>query len=530
MRASSPPRAATTAAELLARGAALFEAEDLSGALGTFEEGARHFPDEWRFLCNAGTVLHRQRRMGEALRRVNQALALAPTSLLLHHKLGTWLLELDQHEAALRLFERAAAFPDAGLDGLLHLGVACLETKKIERALATIARALALAPESAEAHALHGMVLAVLGEREESDAALRRALALDPACAQAAYHLARRGTALDPGPLRARLADPQLSAAIGSKLHFALANLHDQRGEHAEAFTHFTRANALARRRWDPEQNSRHFDALIALCHGEFFARGAPARGEAGPIFLVGLPRTGSTLLEQILAAHPLVHAVGEHSQGLPRLARELPRLRPGVRAFPAGLEDLDAHDVERLAESYRASLPPAPAPGLRSVDKLLANFQMLGLIARLFPDARVVDCRRDLRDCGLSSFFLDFQRNELPWSYDLEHIARYYRDYERLMAHWAEHLPLPVLAVPYEGLVAEPEAWTRRVLEFVGLPWDPLCLRHERAQRPVFTASALQVRERPHARALDRWKPYAPFLGPLAQFCPASESVTSLS
>jgi hypothetical protein len=142
----------------------------------------------------------------------------------------------------------------------------------------------------------------------------------------------------------------------------------------------------------------------------------------------------------------------------------------------------------------------------------------MLGLVALLFPDARVLNCRRDPRDSGLSTYFLEFQRNDLAWSYDLGHIAQYYRDYERLMAHWAEHLPLPVLDVSYEALVAEPEGQARRVLDFLGLPWNERCLHHERAQRPVFTASHLQVREKLHGRAVGRWVPYARFLGPLAE------------
>src|SRR6185436_425111 len=352
-------------------------------------------------------------------------------------------------------------------------------------------------------------------------------LALDPACPQAAHHLARRGESLDPAPLRARLEDARVPAARRSKLAFALGCLHDRRGEHAEAFACFARGNALAGRAWDPAKHSALVDAIIDICRGDLFARQDSGRAGSAPIFVVGLPRTGSTLIEQILAGHPEVHAVGEHAQGMPRLTRELHALRPGVRAFPAGLADLAPADLALLAERYRTSLPPAPRAGMRSLDKLLANAQMLGLIALVFPDARVLCCRRDPRDSGLSTFFTEFQRNDVAWSYDLEHIARTYRDHERLMAHWAAHLPIPVLDLPYEELVADPEAWTRRVLDFVGLPFDARCLRPEDAQRPVFTASALQVRERLHARAVGRWKPYAAWLGPLADLGASADSST---
>jgi hypothetical protein len=217
---------------------------------------------------------------------------------------------------------------------------------------------------------------------------------------------------------------------------------------------------------------------------------------------------------------HPAPHAVGEHAGGTPRSARELAQGRaPGapVRPFPRGLADLSPADRAALAERYAASVAPKP-PGTRTLDKLLSNHQALGLIALLFPDAKVLHCRRDPRDSGLSAFFLEFQRNELPWTYHLDHVARYYREHRRLDRHWQAHLPLDVLEVPYEELVAAPEAWTRRALAFLDLKWDAACLGYAATERPVFTASALQVREKAHTRAVERWRPYAAHLGPLAE------------
>jgi Flp pilus assembly protein TadD len=503
---------------LLRRGASLLETGELEPALATFEEGAQRFPREWRFACNAATVLHRQGRLGEAIRRANQALALAPAVALVHLKLGTWLLEAEQPGPALRLFERAARLPDAGLDELLHLGVAWLETKELARALAVAEEAVARSPDEAEAHTLLGLVLAARGERAASDAALRRALELDPTSAQAAYHLARRGVELDPAPLRAAFEDGRLLAAKRSKLAFALGHIHDRRGETELAFACFTRANELAGRRFDPERHAAEVAAVIEASGPALFARAARQSPDPAPIFIVGLPRTGSTLLEQILAAHPRVHAVGEHAQGLPRLARELHALRPRLAPFPRGLLELTPQDEERLAARYLASLPPAAAAGLRPLDKLLANSINLGLVARLFPSARILHARRDPRDSALSTYFLEFQRNELPWSYDLAHIAAVYREHARLMRHWREHLPLPILDVDHEELVAQPEAVTRRILAFVGLEWDERCLTPQYAKRPVFTASALQVRETLHARGVGRWRAYAKHLGGFGQ------------
>jgi tetratricopeptide (TPR) repeat protein len=521
MRPSST--AAETAAELLDAGARRLSVGDHAGALDAFQRGRKRFPDEWRFPCNEATVLHRSGDVAGALRLAALALRLAPDEPFLHHKLGAWLLEIDRGDAAVPLYERAARLAGGDVHGLLLLAVAYMETKQVERAGETVATALLAAPDHAEVLALHGLVLTSLGRREESAAALERALELDPACAQAAYHLARRGTDVDPAPLEARLASKHLDPAARGKLCFALGNVYQNRGEHETAFRYFVRANALAGRPWDPDANTGFVDALIATCTRELLAPAAARGIGSAPIFVVGLPRTGSTLLEQMLAAHPRVRTVGEHSLGIPRIARELASVRAGVRPYPLGLADLTPPDRAHLAARYLASLPVEPdaaariATGeLRLVDKVLANHAALGLIALLFPDAKVLHCRRDPRDSGLSSFCIEFQRQELPWTYDLEHVARYYRDHQRLERHWAGHLPLDVLTVPYEELVAAPERWARRVTEFVGLEWSPACLRYDEAERPVFTASALQVREKPHTRAVERWRPYAAHLGPL--------------
>ena len=502
---------------LLARGAALFEAGDGPRALEVFQQGMSGFPSEWRFPCNAAAVLHGERNFAEALRLLNRAIRLEPTSPYLHHLMGSWLLELGNVEVGIRILERAVALDADNLENLLHLGTAYLGTKQAARAEEIADHAVAKHPDHAGPYLLRGFVLAAQGKSEESELSMRRSIELDPCNGQAYHHLARRGRILDAEPIERLLDDPTLPVDSARRLHFALGDIYDRTGRFELAFQHFERANLMVERRWRPEGNRQMTRDIAAICTGEYIERlTVPERAGHAPIFIVGMPRTGSSLLEQILAEHPDVHAVGEHMLGTPRLVRQFAGLRPGVRGFPAGLCDLTAEDIGVLAQRYLDSLPAPPRPGLRVVDKMLANFQMLGMLAPMFPDAKVVNCRRDPRDCALSAYFLEFQGNEIPWSYDLEHFAGFHEDYVLLMKHWREHLPLSILDVRYEELVAEPEEWTRRVLEFCELDWDERCLAHEENDRQVFTASALQVREKIHTRAVARWKPYEAFLGGL--------------
>ena len=491
-------------------------------ALTVFRDGMASFPEEWRFAANAATVLYRLRQRSSALKVLNSAMKLAPGETFLHRKMASWLLELGKTEAALAVLERSLEASD-DRETLLHLGSAYLECKQDGRAAKLAERAVQRYPDEADAHLLQAFVLAAQGEREASARCLERTLQHDPRAGQAYYHLARRGKYTDVAHLEGLLEDPEVTADSRHRLHFALGCIHDRAGRHGAAWAHFDEGNRLVRAGlppWDADLNRRSM-RLIA----EVFTRAAlepridPQHAGAAPIFIIGMPRTGSSLLEQILDSHPRTHGVGEHSGGIARIAKQLTQVRPGVRLFPHGVLDLRTRDIEPLRRSYLDHLPGREGPlpeGLRPVDKLLANYQTLGLIARLFPDARILNCQRDIRDCGLSAYFIEFHRNELPWSYGLDSIARYYEDYVELMDHWRRHLPLPILDVPYEDLVREPEAWTRRVLEFCDLEWDEACLRYDQSQRPVFTASALQVREKPHTKAVARWKPYEDHLGPL--------------
>lgn len=241
-------------------------------------------------------------------------------------------------------------------------------------------------------------------------------------------------------------------------------------------------------------------------------------KGVAGKRHLTcgGVPRSGSTLVEQVLSAHSEVVAVGEHA-GMLEVVRELPATTGGGQRFPECLEKLDAGLSEELARWYLDSLPPAALGAGRVTDKMLGNFLRLGVIAVLLPHARVVHCVRDPVDTCFSCFTQDFAHG-LRFTTDMEHLVSFYRDYRRLMDHWRRVLPLPIFEARYESLVGDPDNSIHRLLEFCGLSREEQCLQPHRARRPVATASAWQARQPIYLSSVGRWKRYEPFIGSLLE------------
>jgi Sulfotransferase family len=306
-------------------------------------------------------------------------------------------------------------------------------------------------------------------------------------------------------------------------LGFALGAVFDARGLYAQAAEQFEAANALKSavraakgQSFDPDWYSRSIDRIIATFTPELLARG---RGwgdrDPRPVFVVGLPRSGTTLVEQILASHSQVHGAGELHNML-NLFNGLPQLtgRPGIDAFEA-VSTLGPDAARAVARRYVATLDRlAPVAATRVVDKMPDNFITLGLIALLLPEARVIVCRRDLRDVALSCWQTPFGTN--PWTTQWDHIARRIADHERLLAHWKRVKPVAWLDVGYEALVRDVEGHARRMIAFLGLEWEAGCLEFHKTRRLVKTASQLQVREPIHAHSVGRWRRYESTLQPL--------------
>ncbi len=295
-------------------------------------------------------------------------------------------------------------------------------------------------------------------------------------------------------------------------LHFALAKVYLDVGDSARAFAHLDAGARMKRAQfaYSADANRARNAAIAAAFSAETFARFAGAGSRAGaPIFVVGMPRSGTTLIEQILASHPAIHGAGE-LHALPQIAAE-------IGGVPEGLGALTADDLAGIGDDYLARAGEPPAGKTRVVDKLPGNFANAGLIRLILPEAQIIHVRRDAIDTCLSCYSKNFRGPNLPYTNDQTELGLFYRDYEALMAHWRATLPAThFLEVDYEAVVDDLEGQARRMIAFVGLPWDPACLEFHRTKRPVHTASVNQVRKPIYRASVGRWRAHAAFLGPL--------------
>jgi tetratricopeptide (TPR) repeat protein len=442
---------------------------------------------------NYAMVLHRGNRPAEALAQVDLLLAGDPGNAGYRNLKAVVLCRTGDYEAAIELYEAI----------------------------------LATHPGEARIWLSHGHALKTAGHADRAIAAYRRSAALEPSFGDAWWSLANLKTFrfedADVAAMSAQLQRDDLGAEDRLHLEFALAKALEDRAHYAESFRHYATGNALrlARVPYAAEDSSARLQRAMELYTREFFearaGSGAPARD---PVFIVGMPRAGSTLVEQILASHPQVEGTMELPE-ITSLARVL-RRQGGDTDSPAryheALAALDAGGLRALGERYLANTRIHRKTGApRFIDKMPNNFAHIGLIHLALPNATIIDVRRHPLACGFSLFKQHFARGQ-DFSYSLEDIGRHYRDYVRLMAHFDAVLPGRVHRVHYEALVADTETEVRRLLAHCGLGFEPACLRFFENDRPVRTASSEQVRQPIYRDGVDHWTRFEPWLGPLRQ------------
>jgi tetratricopeptide (TPR) repeat protein len=288
-------------------------------------------------------------------------------------------------------------------------------------------------------------------------------------------------------------------------------------GEHKRAFEAFAASNRVIERPFDPDEYVARIDDLIATFSAANLSMlpRAQTRSER-PVFVACMPRSGSTLCEQVIHAHPAAFGAGEINE-IEELVLTLPSRLDSLNPYPACLGDWTQEHADACGTWYLRELDRYDRRAKRVVNKHLDNDLHLGMVALACPGARIIHCHRHPMDNGLSIFMAAMNPEKYPWATNLEHIGLAYRQHERLMAHWREVLDLPILDVPYEAVVADPETWIRRIIEFCDLPWDERCLRSHEASRDVATLSYDQVRRPIYRSAVERWKKYEPQLAPLA-------------
>jgi tetratricopeptide (TPR) repeat protein len=512
-------------------GAALRERGQLQEAVACHRRAVQLNPDYPEAYINLGNTLRDQGDAGGAAAAYRQALRLRPDFAEAHNNLGAAMRDQGQPQEAVACYRRALELNPGYFQAQNNLGNALRDQGDVSGAASAYRLALTLEPDYAEAHNNLAGALQEQGCPGEAVQHALDALRLHPDWAEPLFmlaDLAANGYYEFPEAqlhrMEALAGAPSVSLRDASTLHFGLALLIEQRGAHDDAFDHYRQANALkyrlfheTGRAFDPDQHDRAIDQLIATFSPAFFER---VRGFGQdtelPVFIVGMPRSGTTLVEHVLSRHPLVFAAGELTKG-GTLAEELPARLGAPEGYPRCLDRLDQAASRTIAEDYRRRLARRGGEAARVTDKGPLNYLHLGLLAALFPRARVIHCRRDPRDVCLSCYFQFFQ-DEVNFAWDLNDLARYYRSYERLMDHWRAVLPVQPLEVVYEELVANPEPRIRQLVAFCGLEWDDRCLASHESRRPVQTLSKLQVRRPIYTSAVGRWRRFEGHLGPLLE------------
>lgn len=324
-------------------------------------------------------------------------------------------------------------------------------------------------------------------------------------------------TPADPAfaPLQNALADKTVPAARRSVLHMSAGASHNNCKSHIEGFEHYRRGNLLKDVVFDIHAYTAFVDSLSETFNTAYFENThdwGPASDT--PVFVLGMPRSGTSLVEQILASHSRVHGSGER-EDMVQLADQLPEELNDVRAYLSCMTSMTADATAKIAAVYLRKLSWASPKASRIVDKMPANFHHIGLITTLFPKARIIHCVRDPRDTCLSIYFGDFVGSHL-YSCDLNNLGRYHREYARMMTHWHGVLPGRILDIHYEDMVEDHETLSRNMIEFCGLDWEPACLEFHKTRLNVRTRSNAQVRQPTYRSSLGRWKSYEEQLQPL--------------
>jgi tetratricopeptide (TPR) repeat protein len=503
-------------------GNALRETGRLAEARQSYADALRINPALAMTYNNMGQALQEENSLDDALAWYQRALQLEPSSARIHCNTASLLAAQEKFDNALAGYRQALELDPTYGEAHCGIGGVRHEQGHFEEAQAHYREALVHKPDLPAAHCALGTVREELGDFKDAESCWRTALRYDPRLAGAYGALATllRGKLPeeDLAGMRQLLADPELHDGRRCALHFGLAHVLDARGAYTEAAESLRQANALAlagaRKRgqgYDPEAHAGFVARMVAVCSPAFFERTHGIGVEsARPIFIVGLPRSGTTLTEQILASHSHVFGAGEQ-----RLAREdFEALAPREEQALEALARLDVSTARRLGAQHLERLRELNNDRRHVADKMPDNYLYLGLLAALFPQAKFIHCRRDLRDTAVSCWMTNF--SQIRWANDPGHIAARFAEYRRVMDHWRRVLPVPVLEVDYEETVTDLEGVARRLVHWCGLEWEPRCLAFHEGKRPVRTASVSQVRQPIYQRSVARWKHYEQALGPL--------------
>jgi len=540
-------------------GNALRVTGDIDGAINAYQDALMHRESYPEAYNNLGTLLQQDRKFDEAEHALKKAIAQKSGYIDAHNNLANLYVAQKKEVDALRVLGDALKIaptnpqtllitariqlrrgnfaaaeqatravlqqqPD-NAEALTVLGQLLHETDRYDEAIEVLARAVEANPRNPESLNFYGVALKSVGRLDDARDYILKALKLNDSMFGAYANL---NDLVDfskgEGEELFNRMDAIFEAASNHEadqllpLHFAYAKALDDRGEHERALQHYITGGRMKRAQldYDEKETFAFFDAIReAFPKALFEDRKYKGIDDERPVFIIGMPRSGSTLVEQILSSHPQVHGAGE----VKYLSRAIGQLRdrlPSLPRYPQMMAKITPAQLDMVAKKYLEALTAGAGNSKRVTDKLLTNYFFVGMIHLLYPKAKFVNTLRDPVDTCLSGFTKLF-KDDMPHSYDLTELGRYYCKYRELMEHWQKVLPEGVLTtVQYEDVVADTETQAKALIDFIGLKWDKKCLEFHKSDRPVKTASVAQVRKPIYKTAVKRWMKYGDGLRPL--------------
>ncbi len=486
-------------------------------AIASYRRALQIRPDYAEAHCNLGDILNETGKHGEAVESYRRALDVKPDFAVAHNNLGTVLNQLGRPEEAISSLARALQIQPNLAEAHNNLGAALNELGKPDAAISSLTRALQIRPDYAEAHSNLGDALNNLGMSEQARTTYENALRINPAYAAVHRSLSAVKTFQDSDPQISQMlqlvARNNLPEADRVHLNFALAKAHEDIGDYGRAFSYFAEGNRLRKQALNYDISSAQ--ALFARIKSTFSMNVpepiAPADTETTehqvPVFVLGMPRSGTTLVEQILASHSQVHGAGE-----------LILLGQSIHSINWASTQLSSDQLLSIRKSYLSGLARLGACESYVTDKMPINFCWIGFILAAIPEARIVHVKRDARATCWSNFKHYFSDKGNGFAYDLQDVSMFYGMYHDLMAYWHEKYPDRIYDLDYDTLTEHQEEETRRLLQHVGLNWEGQCLEFHKTRRAVQTASVTQVRQKMYQGSSDEWRRYEGHLGSLVE------------
>ena len=500
-------------------GNAYIKLQRLEEAIQPYQAALALGADDVETIVNLGNVFRGLQRYLQSIPLYEQALALQPENVTVHRHLGASLQKSGQMQKAIKCFEQALSLRPDYIDARIRLAQVLGELGRAEEALVQLEKVIDLRPDDSRAHISLAVTLRELGQADLAIERLEQHLSTKPKCGELYYHIAMLSPKQEMiSAVEKLIRDPGLPNRDAVYCHLALGNIFQGGKSFDQAFSHFQKANMRYRETfvYDVNENAQFIDRLINVYSERFFRRKREVvTATQLPVFILGMPRSGSTLVEQIISSHDLVHGAGE-IEAIPTITRTIAQQLESANPYPECMSLFDGEMAKDYSARYLQELALHSSTAKRITDKMPGNFFRVGLIKALFPDARIIHCQRNPLDSCISIFLNYF--SDLKWSFELTELGHYYLDYQRLMSHWQNLFPGQIFDVQYEDLVMDQERVSKQLIDYLGLEWDDKCLDFHNNERDVRTHSNIQVRQPMYKTSINRWKPYEKHLQPLIE------------